>query len=641
VEHSGKKGSTVTSGPAARRDVTLIALPQLSTQPQMNAEPARTRRTPSPETAADPLTSAVSAALAMADARSKATGREDQPPQALRDLVAPHVRSFDFFAGEGLSRIAEGVPPVQSRVHGHDLEIAVEDLRLGSAKGFSLPSDARERKRTHKAPLSAHVRWSHGESQWEDDVQLGEIPVMVCSSCCSLANLSKRELVKHREEAHEVGGYFVVNGNERLVRMILVQRRHSMLALRRKAYLNRGPEFSDLAVAMRCVRPDERSSTSRVHYMNTGTCRLAVLIRKQELFVPPSAALKALVPCTDREIYERILGAAVDTESSEFGDQTFTAHRVELMLADSQRLGLVTQEDHLCYLGRHFRVVLEVDDDTSDAEAGRLLLQRHILVHCKSFSSKFQLLLLMLSKLYTLASGSCEADNPDALSNQELLLPGNLLMMFLSERIRDFLIKARDNVIKDAQKPMEAFETSRVRRCIDSARRNAHIDGKMEYTLATGNIPNAADLGLSQSSGFTIIAEKVNYLRWLAHFRSVHRGQYFATLRTTTVRKMLPESWGFLCPVHTPDGSPCGLLNHLTAQCQVQTEAPSCHQAMRMRILQELSAHGMYSSRSPQIIPLPPFYVPVMIDGVFEGSLPSDVMAAAAHDLRDLKLAGA
>lgn len=22
---------------------------------------------------------------------------------------------------------------------------------------------------------------------------------------------------------------------------------------------------------------------------------------------------------------------------------------------------------------------------------------------------------------------------------------------------------------------------------------------------------------------------------------------------------------GFLCPVHTPDGSPCGLLNHLTA----------------------------------------------------------------------------
>ena len=28
-------------------------------------------------------------------------------------------------------------------------------------------------------------------------------------------------------------------------------------------------------------------------------------------------------------------------------------------------------------------------------------------------------------------------------------------------------------------------------------------------------------------------------------------------------------SAGFLCPVHTPDGAPCGLLNHLTALCQV------------------------------------------------------------------------
>ncbi len=62
--------------------------------------------------------------------------------------------------------------------------------------------------------------------------------------------------------------------------------------------------------------------------------------------------------------------------------------------------------------------------------------------------------------------------------------------------------------------------------------------------------------------------------RYLSHFRSVHRGAYFAELRTTTVRKLLPESWGFMCPVHTPDGSPCGLLNHFTAACQIITHGP-------------------------------------------------------------------
>ncbi len=52
-------------------------------------------------------------------------------------------------------------------------------------------------------------------------------------------------------------------------------------------------------------------------------------------------------------------------------------------------------------------------------------------------------------------------------------------------------------------------------------------------------------------------------MRYLSHFRSVHRGAFFQEMKTTTVRKLLPESWGFMCPVHTPDGGPCGLLNHL------------------------------------------------------------------------------
>ena len=30
---------------------------------------------------------------------------------------------------------------------------------------------------------------------------------------------------------------------------------------------------------------------------------------------------------------------------------------------------------------------------------------------------------------------------------------------------------------------------------------------------------------------------------------------------------LIYRSWGFLCPVHTPDGEPCGLLNHMTCTC--------------------------------------------------------------------------
>ena len=72
-----------------------------------------------------------------------------------------------------------------------------------------------------------------------------------------------------------------------------------------------------------------------------------------------------------------------------------------------------------------------------------------------------------------------------------------------------------------------------------------------------------------QLSGFTVVADKLNYLRYLSHFRCVHRGAFFSQMRTTSVRKLLPEAWGFLCSVHTPNGAPCGLLNHFAAPCQV------------------------------------------------------------------------
>lgn len=83
-----------------------------------------------------------------------------------------------------------------------------------------------------------------------------------------------------------------------------------------------------------------------------------------------------------------------------------------------------------------------------------------------------------------------------------------------------------------------------------------------------------------------VVAEKLNFFRYLSHFRSVHRGAYFAELRTTTVRKLLPESWGFMCPVHTPDGAPCGLLNHFTAACRIVTHGPHNREQTDAAIMQ-------------------------------------------------------
>ena len=62
-------------------------------------------------------------------------------------------------------------------------------------------------------------------------------------------------------------------------------------------------------------------------------------------------------------------------------------------------------------------------------------------------------------------------------------------------------------------------------------------------------------------------------------------------MKTTDVRKLLPDSWGFLCPVHTPDGSPCGLLNHLAAACRVTDVPPAGSRKAIKTALSGLHSH--------------------------------------------------
>lgn len=89
---------------------------------------------------------------------------------------------------------------------------------------------------------------------------------------------------------------------------------------------------------------------------------------------------------------------------------------------------------------------------------------------------------------------------------------------------------------------------------------NYDIGARLSNFLATGNLVSPSGLDLQQASGFTIVAEKLNWLRYISHFRSIHRGAFFAELKTTTVRKLLPEAWGnayfcvlfFLTLMHLP-----------------------------------------------------------------------------------------
>lgn len=82
-------------------------------------------------------------------------------------------------------------------------------------------------------------------------------------------------------------------------------------------------------------------------------------------------------------------------------------------------------------------------------------------------------------------------------------------------------------------------------------------------------------------------------------------------MRTTEARQLLPDAWGFICPVHTPDGSPCGLLNHLTMDCVITDVANETKVNNIPLLLDEL---GMISLQYVDSLDLKNSYV-VQLDG--------------------------
>ena len=86
------------------------------------------------------------------------------------------------------------------------------------------------------------------------------ILMLALRACACRAQLRRR-----REEGTEVGGYFICNGLERVIRLLIQQRRHHVMALRRGAYAKRGPAFTDAATLMRRAGPC--ASTRALHCM--------------------------------------------------------------------------------------------------------------------------------------------------------------------------------------------------------------------------------------------------------------------------------------------------------------------------------------------------------------------------------------
>ena len=109
-------------------------------------------------------------------------------------------------------------------------------------------------------------------------------------------------------------------------------------------------------------------------------------------------------------------------------------------------------------------------------------------------------------------------------------------------------------------------------------------------------------------------------------------------MKTTTVRKLLPESWGFMCPVHTPDGAPCGLLNHITLSCCPLPNEELDMQKHATKFKQLLCQLGMSPTSSDFGVIQPHNFMPIMLDGKVLGHIDPKLAPTLVSALRNIKI---
>ncbi|XGW22868.1 hypothetical protein V3C99_005246 [Haemonchus contortus] len=557
------------------------------------------------------------------------------------DIASYHVDSFNYLAEEGVHLAALSVPTEKFRLpSGEAIELrftgaslamptmeseksnyaAIDQLRI-------LPSECRQRGLTYAGNLRVGLEIKvNGQRIDVLETVIGRVPVMLRSTVCHLSKMNRKELLKAGEEATEKGGYFICKGSEKVIRLLIANRRNFPIALCRKSFREKGLLFTEYGVMMRCVKDNHTAVMMTIHYLESGTIQVALQYRREIFYLPFMYILKALVDKNDALI-------AAELKRGRSEDAFFSSCMMN-MLSQCQNEGVMNREDALRAIGARFRVaVADRIAPWEDSEVtGRFIIDSCVAVHLDDWEEKFYLLVYMAQKLFALIKGECAPETPDNPQFQEAAVSGHIILLIIRERMENILGIARRKLEYTAKRKKDSFvlTSNEVLRALSTS--NAEITRGLEYFLATGNLITKIGLSLQQETGFSVIAERINQLRFVSHFRAIHRGAFFTEMRTTDVRKLRPEAWGFICPVHTPDGAPCGLLNHVTASCRIVTHYSD---------LRELPAFlvdmGMISFKSIAIASSTEKYYPVLLDGRFIGYIPVKKAANIERQLRCVK----
>ncbi|KAI8852979.1 DNA-directed RNA polymerase II subunit RPB2 [Chytridium lagenaria] len=510
-----------------------------------------------------------------------------------KGLVRQQLESFDEFIQNTMQEIIEENETLVLQSHSNHTgaeddyarqytvqfrQIYVSKPTFRESDGVSRtlhPHEARIRGLTYASPLYVDVQMAirrgrtneQGDLVWEFEKEdepaklyIGDVPIMLRSHFCALSDLNLEELPSVGECTYDQGGYFVINGSEKV-----------LIAQERMA-TNQVYVFSKAQPATYTFSAEIRSQAERGSRL-ASTLFIKMLHRKGEKGgtsgqviqtslpyiksdIPIVIVFRALGVVADRDILEHICYDMADTQMLE-------------MLKPCIEEAFVIQDHEVAldFIGRRGNSVAVSKEKR--IRYAKDILQKEMLPHVgtkpHTETRKAYFFGYMIHRLLLGALERRELDDRDHFGKKRLDLAGPLM----SGLFRVLFRRLTKDISRNLQKCLETNRNFNIRTAVDAN----IIKNGLRYSLATGNWGEQSK-AMQSKAGVSQVLNRYTFASTLSHLRRLNT-PVGRDGKLAKPRQLHNSHWGMVCPAETPEGQACGLVKNLSLMAVITVGSPT------------------------------------------------------------------
>ncbi len=450
-------------------------------------------------------------------------------------LVESNITSFNNFIEYRMQEIVDEI----SGTVGTDEEfkISLGKIKVGNPRiieddgssSLIMPYEARLRNLTYSAPITLEITVKRENEVDSEIVEIGRIPIMVKSRVCNTYEMSEEELIKNYSDPKDTGGYFIVNGNERV--MVMAE---------------------DLAENQPFIEDDSKGKLSLRLFSLRGTYRIPTIIseNKEGIFELSFSRFKDL-PAV---VILKALGLTKESDIAKY----IGKERDNVIVNLYEFVNLANPEDAMMYIAENSSIQ-GTKKEILDRVKQRI--DSYLFPHIgqkKEDRIKKAITLCKLIKQFLLAKENPKLrTDKDHYANKRVRLSGDLLSNLFRVNL--------GILIRDVQYSLQKSSKRKKFFSIKTIAKSTLFSHRVESAIATGS-------WTGEKSGVTQNMEKTNYLTIISQLQKVS-SMLPSDQENILARTLHPTHYGRFCPIETPEGTEIGLRKNLAILSRISTRA--------------------------------------------------------------------